>query len=217
MKIKWYGQSAFLLTSNDGTHIVTDPYEPNAFDGAVGYGPITDKAEVVLVSHEHGDHNYVKGVPGNPVVVRGTGNHTPAGIHVKGVSTFHDKSRGKERGPNTVFVIEMDKMRICHLGDLGHELTASDASLIGPIDILLIPVGGFYTIDAKEATHVADRLQPKLVIPMHYKTEKCGFPIGEVEPFLHEKKVQRLNKSEVDITPNNLPTEMEVWVLQYAN
>lgn len=217
MKIKWYGHSAFRLTSSDGTHIILDPYEPNAYNGAVGYSAITDPADIVLVSHEHGDHNYTQGVTGDFVIVKGAGNHIPKGVHVKGISTFHDKSHGKERGHNTIFVIELDKMRICHLGDLGHELSSSDASLIGSIDILLTPVGGFYTIDAVEATQVVERLQPKLVIPMHYKTEKCGFPIGTVDTFLIDENVIRLNQSEVQITEATLPKKTEIWVLKHAN
>ena len=217
MKIKWYGHAAFLITSNQGVKIMTDPYEPNAFGGQLTYGKIKDSADIVLVSHDHADHNHTKDLPGSPQIIKGSGSKTSKGISFKGVATFHDPSKGSERGENTAFTMEIDGIRVCHLGDLGHVLSQKEITEIGPVDILIIPVGGFYTIDSKEASQVATLLKPKVVIPMHFKTEKCGFPIAPVEDFLKGKtKVKRPGVSEVTFDKASLPPEMEVVVLNHA-
>jgi L-ascorbate metabolism protein UlaG (beta-lactamase superfamily) len=217
MKIKWYGHAAFLITSNQGVKIITDPYEPNAFGGQLTYGKIEDAADIVLVSHDHADHNHTKDLPGSPQIFKGSGSKTSKGISFKGVATFHDPSKGKERGENTVFTAEIDGVRVCHLGDLGHVLSQKEVTEIGPVDILITPVGGFYTIDSKEASQVATLLKPKVVIPMHFKTEKCGFPIAPVEDFLKGKaKVKRPGVNEVAFDKASLPAEMEIVVLNHA-
>lgn len=217
MKIKWLGHAAFLITSSQGVKIITDPYEPNAFGGQLAYGAIKDLADIVLVSHDHADHNHTKDLPGSPQIIKGSGSKTGKGISFRGVATFHDPSRGKERGENTVFAMEIDGIRVCHLGDLGHVLSQKEVSEIGPVDILITPVGGFYTIDPKEASQVATLLKPKVVIPMHFKTEKCGFPIAPVEDFLKGKaKVKQAGVSEVSFEKAALPHETEVVVLKHA-
>lgn len=217
MKLKWLGHSSFLFTASDGTKILTDPYEPGGYSGSLGYGAFMEPIDVVTLSHDHPDHGYIQGLVGKPTIVKGIGSHNIKGISIKGVATYHDNSRGRERGNNTVFVVSVDEIKICHCGDLGHILSPADATLVGPIDILLIPVGGFYTIDAKEATVVADRLQPKLIIPMHYKTAKCAFPIASVDEFLKGKtNIRKSKESEIEITPKNLPAQTEIMVLQYA-
>jgi L-ascorbate metabolism protein UlaG (beta-lactamase superfamily) len=217
MKIKWYGHAAFLITSNQGVKIITDPYEPNAFGGQLTYGEIKDSADIVLVSHDHADHNHTKDLPGSPQIIKGNGSKTSKGISFKGVATFHDPSKGSERGENTAFAMEIDGIRVCHLGDLGHVLSQKEITEIGPVDILIIPVGGFYTIDSKEASQVATLLKPKVVIPMHFKTEKCGFPIAPVEDFLKGKtRVKRPGASEATFDKATLPPEMEVVVLNHA-
>ncbi len=206
MKIKWLGHSAFLITTESGVKIITDPYKSGSYEGAVGYGKIRDAADVVLVSHEHDDHNSVESVLGDPVVLRGAGEHESKGLKFKGVETYHDKTKGKERGKNTVFVFEADGLTVCHLGDLGHTLSGDVASRVGKTDVLLVPVGGFYTIDAAEATTVVDSLNPRVVIPMHYKTEKLGFPIDGVETFLEGKEgVARQGSSEIQFTKVDFP------------
>ncbi|MDI6783361.1 MAG: MBL fold metallo-hydrolase [bacterium] len=218
MKLKWLGHSSFLLTAADGTKILTDPYEPGAYNGALSYGKFAEPVEVVTISHDtHPDHGYTQGLVGSPMIVKDTGTHNIQGINIKGVATYHDTSKGSERGNNTVFVIAVDNIRICHCGDLGHILTPADATLIGPIEVLLLPVGGHFTIDVKEATAVADRLHPKLIIPMHYKTDKCAFPIATVDEFLKGKPNFRKEKtSELEITTANLPAQPEIIVLQHA-
>jgi L-ascorbate metabolism protein UlaG (beta-lactamase superfamily) len=218
MKLKWLGHSSFLLTASDGTKILTDPYEPGGYSGALGYGAFTEPVDIVTISHDsHPDHGYTQGLVGKPTIVKWTGAYNAKGINIKGVATYHDNSKGRERGNNIVFVITVDNINVCHCGDLGHVLSPADAALIGPIDVLLLPVGGHFTIDAKEATQVADRLQPKLIIPMHYKTAKCGFPIATVDDFLKGKSNFRKEKTaEIEITPATLPAQLEIIVLQHA-
>jgi L-ascorbate metabolism protein UlaG (beta-lactamase superfamily) len=218
MKVKWLGHSCFLISSSAGVRIVTDPYESGGFNGGLGYKPVREAADTVLISHEHSDHNYVKDIPGDPEVIRKTGRQEVKGIEIDGVLTCHDKTDGRQRGLNTVFCLDVNGVRVCHLGDLGHELSAKEIREIGRVDVLLIPVGGYFTIDAAEATRVAAALKPRIVIPMHYKTPVLDFPITGVEDFLKGKpQVKRLAASEVEITRANLPQETEVWVLKHAN
>jgi len=217
MKIKWYGHAAFLVTSDQGVKLVTDPYEPGAFGGKLSYGKIQDKVDIALISHDHADHNDTASLPGSPQVVKGTGSKTVKGISVKGISTYHDPSKGSERGANTIFTFSVDGIRICHLGDLGHVLGQKELDEVGSVDILLIPVGGFFTIDPKEATQVADQIKPKVLIPMHFKTEKCGFPIAPVEDFIKGKSnTKRPGTSEVSFSKATLPQQAEIVVLEHA-
>ena len=214
MKIKWLGHSCFLITSKDGTRVITDPY---AVGGGINYSPINETADVVVVSHGHGDHSNVSTVQGQPEVVRGDGTKTAKGIQFKGVATYHDASQGKQRGPNTVFCFTLDGIKLCHLGDLGHVLDPEQVAEIGAVDILLVPVGGYFTIDASGASQVCNQLKPKVVIPMHFKTPKCAYPIAGVEDFLRGKKdVRRVGGSEVDVEQEKLPAATEIVLLQPA-
>jgi L-ascorbate metabolism protein UlaG (beta-lactamase superfamily) len=217
MKIKWYGHAAFLITSDQGTKFIIDPYESGAFGGQLSYGKIKDQADFVLITHDHADHNHTKDLPGAPQVVKGSGSKTVKGVSIKGIATYHDPSRGSERGSNTVFTFKVDEMQVCHLGDLGHMLSDKELAEIGAVDILLIPVGGYFTIDPKEATRVAEQIKPKVAIPMHYKTEKCGFPIAPVEDFLKGKtNTRRLKANETIFEKGALPQQTEVVVLEHA-
>jgi len=217
MKIKWYGHAAFMVTSDQGIKIITDPYESGAYGGQLAYGKIKDQADIVLVSHDHADHNDVKSLPGAPQIVKGSGSKTVKGVSIKGISTFHDSSKGSERGANTIFTFSVDDIQICHLGDLGHILGDKEVAEIGPVDILLAPVGGYFTIDPKEATRVLEQIRPKVLIPMHFKTEKCGFPIAPVEDFLKGKtNIKRLKNSELAFDKTTLPQQMEIVVLEHA-
>jgi len=217
MKIKWYGHAAFLITSDEGVRVIIDPYDLPACRGQLTYGEIKDQADIVLVTHEHGDHNGIKGLPGSPHVVKGGGTKTLKGISVKGVSTYHDPSKGSERGTNTVFTFSVDGVQVCHLGDLGHVLSEKEKAAIGPVDILLIPVGGLFTIDHKEATQMAGQIKPKVVIPMHFKTKKCVFLIAPVDDFLKGKtNVKQVKTSEMAFDKTNLPKQTEILVLEHA-
>ena len=217
MEIKWYGHSAFLITSDQGLKIITDPYESGAYGGALAYGKIQDEADLVTTSHDHADHNDVKGLPGKPEVVKESGSRTVKGISIKGIPTFHDPSKGSERGSNLVFNFQVDGIQICHVGDLGHVLSEQEVKEIGSVDILLLPVGGYYTIDAKEAARVSEQIKPKVLIPMHFKTTKCGFSIAPVDDFLKGKaKVKRAQGSEASFSKAALPKQMEIIVLNHA-
>jgi L-ascorbate metabolism protein UlaG (beta-lactamase superfamily) len=208
MKIKWLGHAAFLITSDSGTRIITDPYTPTA---GLKYGNIKESADIVTVSHDHDDHNNVAAVQGNPKVVRGT---TEAkGIKIKGIPTYHDDARGSKRGSNTIFCFEVDGVNICHAGDLGHGLSEAQVAELGKIEVLLIPVGGFFTIDARAASQVCDQLKPRVIIPMHYKNDKCQFPIAGVDEFLRGKdNVTRLDSSEIELKAGELPASTQIMV-----
>lgn len=217
MEIKWLGHACFLITAHDGKKILTDPYKPGSYGGAVGYGKIEDVVDIVTVSHTHDDHCGTSELNGSPQIIGEPGEHTVQGIKFKGIASYHDTKKGSERGKNIIFTFEVDEMNVCHLGDLGHTLTDEIASEIGKVDILLIPVGGFYTIDANEATEVVAKLNPHIVIPMHYKTEVLGFPIDSVERFLEGKeRVKRVGSSTLEIKKEGIPTETEIVVLEHA-
>jgi len=214
MKVKWLGHSCFLITSEAGLRIITDPY---ATGGGITYSPVNEAANIVTVSHNHRDHNNIAAVPGKPEVITGSGTKTVKGIQFQGVASHHDESKGKERGTNTIFCFTVDGIRLCHLGDLGHELSREEIAQIGNVDVLLIPIGGFFTIDARVASKIADDLKPKVILPMHYKTPQCDFPITSVEDFLAGRKnVNKLNSSEMEFKAGKLPEATEIIVLQPA-
>jgi len=214
MVIKWLGHSCFLITSKKGVRIVTDPY---AVGGGINYSPIRETADVVLVSHGHADHNNVSAVQGKPEVVKGSGVRTARGIQFRGVATYHDGSNGKLRGANIVFCFTVDDIKLCHLGDLGHVLSQVQMDEVGSVDVLFIPVGGSFTIDATEAGQVCDQLNPKVIIPMHFKTPKCAYPVASVADFLEgKKKVRKLGSSEAEFELENLPGGGEIAVLEPA-
>ncbi len=217
MKIRYLGHAAFLITTADGRKIVTDPYEPGGFGGAIGYGPLEEQVDFVTVSHEHADHNYVKMVRGNPKVISQAREETYDGILFRALTTHHDTSRGAERGRNIVRVIEADEISVCHLGDLGHTLSPEDATALGAIDVLLVPVGGTFTVDAKGASAVVNRLRPRIAIPMHYRTPKVSLNIAPVDAFLAEKPhVRRVEGSEIEVEKATLPQPTEIVVLRPA-
>ncbi|MEO0095331.1 MAG: MBL fold metallo-hydrolase [candidate division WOR-3 bacterium] len=211
MKIKFLGHAAFLISSEKGVRIITDPYKPGCYGGGIKYGPITEEADIVTISHEHDDHNETK-IKGNPVFIRESGKKEVKGINISGYEVYHDKSSGKERGRDVIFNIEVDGINVVHLGDLGHTLTKSDAEKIGRVDVLLIPVGGYFTIDSNEAESIVDLLNPKVVIPMHFKTSKCDFPIAPVEDFTKNKEIKKVD-GEIEIKKSQLPEKTTIYVL----
>jgi L-ascorbate metabolism protein UlaG (beta-lactamase superfamily) len=214
MKIKYLGHSAFAITANSGVKIITDPYETSP---TLTYGEITESADIVTVSHKHFDHSNAAAVRGNPEVVSLAGRSVVRGIEIKGITSAHDDSGGKMRGGNIIFCFELDGVAVCHLGDLGHQLDERQLAEIGRVDVLLIPVGGNFTIDAKAATEVCNQLKPKVIIPMHYKTEK-GIPgISGVEGFLSGKaNVSQPDSSQAEFRPGELPATTQIIVLKPA-
>ncbi len=212
MKIKWLGHASFLITSDAGTRIITDPYTPGE---KLLYGQIKEPADIVTISHDHYDHNNIGSVGGRPRVVRDTAE--VKGIKFRGIPTYHDEDKGSKRGNNTILCFEVDGVKVCHLGDLGHKLSDKQAAEIGKVDVLLSPMAGFYTIDAATATAVSDQLKPKVIIPMHFKNNKCNFPVSGVDEFLRGKKnVSRPDSSEVEFKSGQLPAATQIIVLKPA-
>ena len=212
MKLRWVGHSCFIITAKSGLSIITDPYHT---EQGVNYAPVREMAAIVTVSHDHFDHNAVQSVGGKPEVVRSSGTKTVKGIEFRGIACYHDESGGKKRGENIIFCFTVDGIKLCHLGDLGHALSSEQIKEIGEVDILLIPVGGFFTIDAATATRVCDEIKPKVVVPMHYKTAQLNFPITGVDAFLAEKKnIKKLDSSVVELEPEMLPETTGILIFR---
>lgn len=204
MVITWYGQSCFKIQSGE-TVLITDP-----FDKAIGLTPPRGQVNVVTISHSHYDHNNVESLAAaNPFIIEGPGEYEVKGINILGVASFHDAKEGKERGKNTAYIIEMEGIKICHLGDIGQaKLTNEQLELIDGIDILMVPVGGIYTVNGEEAADIINQIEPKIVIPMHYKIPGLTIKLDGVEEFLKEmgsSKVQPVEK--LTIKKKELPEE----------
>ncbi|GMR19316.1 MAG: MBL fold metallo-hydrolase [Patescibacteria group bacterium] len=212
MDISFLGHASFEISSKEGV-IVTDPFDP----AKVGLPFPKVSADLVLVSHDHFDHNHLEGVGGDPFVISGPGEYEVKGVKVRGFRTFHDSKEGKERGKNTVYLFEAEGITVCHLGDLGHPLSEGVVEEIGDLDILLIPVGGFFTIGPSEAAKVVAQLSPKLTIPMHYRTEGMDKSFSELETvsaFLEEMGVERAEpQDKLKVSRKTLPEEPKVVVL----
>lgn len=207
MKVQWIGHACFLLTSAGGTRVITDPYEPG-YRGIINYAAVNEAADIVTLSHQHGDHNYAAGVKGNPVVVQGPGRHQAKGIEFQGIACFHDRVSGQERGQNTIFAFALDGLRVCHLGDLGHPLPLETVKQLGPVDILLAPTGGpMATLELDEMLALWQQLKPGVMLPMHFKTERCTFPKYGVQDLLqHQPRAQQALGSEAEFHKGKLPT-----------
>jgi len=210
MEISWLGHSCFRIRGSHAT-IITDPYPPS-----LGYSLGKPTARIVTVSHQHLGHSYVQGVGGEPRSVTGPGEYEISGVLIIGIATFHDMERGRKRGKNTVYLIEVDEIAVCHLGDLGHVLTAEQAEELGDVDVLLLPVGGGSTINAPMAAEVVRQLEPKVVVPMHYKTETLSWELEPVERFLKEIGVERVvSQPKLSFTKSSLPASTQIFLLDY--
>lgn len=213
MDITYLGHSSFKIRGKTAI-IVTDPFTPDCM--GVKFPKV--EADIVTVSHSHSDHNYISGVSGDPVIVKGPGEYEIKGVNICGLSTFHDEVSGKKRGRNTIYRLKVDKISIAHCGDLGHKLDDETIEILGEIDIIMIPVGGIYTITASEAKDVVGLLEPKIIIPMHYNTDRLNQEIvgklTKVDDFLKEMdtKVDRLKRLNISYT--SLPEEQVVVVLE---
>lgn len=211
MEITWYGHSCFKMHIR-GLTIVTDPYDSSA----IGYNLPRIKANVVTVSHDHPGHNYVRGIRGKPKVISGPGEYEIGGVFITGIPTFHDEKEGGKRGRNTTYLFDFDGLTACHLGDLGHVPTRSQVEILSDIDVLFIPVGGVSTISAAQAAEVVNVLEPKLVVPMHYKTKALKIKLNTVQRFLKEMGLDELTPREsLRVSKNSLPEETEVVLLEY--
>ena len=212
VEIRWLGHACFLITAGDGTRILTDP-----FDETVGYDLPTVPADIVTVSHAHFDHNNVGVVQGSPEVANSPGDRSFGSVRIRGVRTCHDTKGGALRGHNIVFIIETDDIAICHAGDLGHVPSDETVKNIGRVDVLLIPVGGTYTLDAKGAQEAVRKLDPKIVIPMHYKTPDLKMTeLDTPERFLAGLfRVERAPGCSYTLQASSLPQDLTALVLGY--
>lgn len=212
MKIKYLILATFLFTSDSGIRIVTDPYKTG---DDLTCQEVGEWADIVTISHEHADHNNVAAVRGQPRVFRETGK--AKGILFKGIPAFHDSVQGTWLGKNTIFCFEVDGIKFCHCGDLGQLLDERQIAEIGRPDVLLVPVGGRYDLDADRANQVCQQLEPKVIIPMHFKTPDIHFPfeVESVDDFLRDKKnVTRLDVSEIELRREQLPASPQIIVLK---
>jgi len=215
-KIYFAGQSCFQISvSNSKDHsadIVIDPYDEDT-----GLKLPNLSADILLVTHQHHDHNNIKGVKGEPFIAQGPGEYEIKGVFIKGIPAFHDDKEGKEKGQNTIYTIEAEEMRFCHLGDLGQkELTDEQVDKIGQIDVLMIPVGGDVTISSTEAQKIISQIEPKIVIPMHYALPKLKMELDDVAKFLKTMGKNSVTpQDKLVIKASTLPKEgMEIVVLQ---
>ena len=218
--IKWFGHSCFLIESSQGTKVLTDPLGEET-----GYKLPDVMPDIITISHEHFDHNYVRPYKDIPKVLRGEDSHgrdwqtikeTIKDVSIYTVSTYHDNVQGKRDGKNSVFVFTVDGLRIVHLGDLGHLLSKEQIDAIGAPDILFIPTGGAYTIDYLEAASVIEQLKPKIVIPMHFKTPTCEFTLFGVTRFIKDKEnVSAIKGEPLIVSKDTLPEKTEIVTLHY--
>ncbi|OIP81367.1 MAG: hypothetical protein AUK20_00480 [Parcubacteria group bacterium CG2_30_45_37] len=213
MYITWLGQSCFKLQDkigSDGVTLVTDPYSDD-----IGLKMPRFEADIVTVSHSHHDHNNIGALRGNPFIIDTAGEYETKGVFVEGVEAWHDAAEGKERGKNIIYRIEMEDISITHLGDLGHILDTKQLEKLEGTNILLIPVGGKYTINAAKAVEVISQIEPRIVIPMHYKVPGLKIDLDGVEKFIKELGLKPRQEEKLKILKKDLPQEdMELVVLE---
>lgn len=213
MDITYLGHSSFKLRGKNAL-VVTDP-----FGGSIGLPfPKHTAADIVTVSHDHDDHNAIQVIEGSPFVISGPGEYEIKGVGIVGMGVYHDDQKGEKRGKNTIYRIELDGLTIVHLGDLGHELTSAQVDALDGVDILLVPVGGVYTIDAGLAAKVVGEIEPTIVIPMHYNRpgldQKMFAGVAGVDAFLKEMgKTDVTPQPKFSVTREKLPEEMQIIVL----
>ena len=211
MDIYWYGQACFKIKGKTAS-IITDPFNPEFVGLKL---PKDTEAEVVSVSHDHGDHNNVPAVTGEPILVQGPGEYEVKSVAVVGVQSYHDTQKGAERGKNTIYNFQIDGLNVVHLGDFGQEaLTQEQIGEIGQTDILMIPVGGVYTIDSKTAAEIVAQLEPRIIIPMHYKIDGLKFELEPVDNFLKAMGTESPDPiMKFTVTKDKLPDEPKVVVM----
>jgi len=207
LKIRWHGHSCFEIT--DDVTLITDPHDGKS----IGIPAPNVEGDIILVSHDHYDHNSVKSVDkeGSKIITDDRKRNI-SNIEIKGIKSFHDEHQGEKRGESIIYKFIIDGVAFCHLGDLGHEIDEDTIKRIGNVDILFVPVGGTFTIDAKRAWNVINSMNPKISIPMHYKIGGLSLPIDGIDPFLEKNKFKILKVgNEIDIEKEDLPNEQEIW------
>ncbi len=220
LTLRWFGHAFFLVTSSDGVRVAMDPF------GDIGYPVPEVAAEVVTVSHEHGDHNVAERLTDPAAILRGL---KPGGadwnsisydlrdVRITALPAYHDSVEGRKLGLNTIFIMESGGLRLAHLSDVGHTLSEATLEAMGRIDILLVPVGGRFSIDGRQAREIMARLRPRITVPIHYKTMvTADWPIEDESTFLVGlENVKRPDALAVSITPETLPARPEVWIMRY--
>jgi L-ascorbate metabolism protein UlaG (beta-lactamase superfamily) len=210
MEITWLGHSCFLIRGKEKT-IITDPCHPD-----LGYRLGEPEADIVTVSHFHPGHSYIEGVANEPKRIKSPGEYEIGGTFITGVASFHDDKKGELKGKNTIYIIEMDGITLCHLGDLGHPLGPHLIEEIGDIDILFLPVGEVSTMPIDTAVEIVRQLEPHIVIPMHYKTEAFTGDLSPVDKFLDKMRIRELEaRPKLSITSSSLPSSTQTVVLNY--
>jgi L-ascorbate metabolism protein UlaG (beta-lactamase superfamily) len=210
MEIVWLGHSCFRIRGREAT-VVCDPCPPST-----GYQYGKPTADIITISHNHTDHNYVKGIAGGPTVIVNAGEYEIHGAFITGIATYHDNQKGEEHGRNLAFVIEMEDIKVCHLGDLGHTPNAEQVEDMVGSDVVLIPVGGKNTIDGAKAAEIVSLLEAKLVVPMHYKTDVHDGGLETAERFLKEMQATAVQpQPKLQITRSSVPSETQVVLLDY--
>ena len=216
MQIQYYGHSCFKITTKpagrgaEDAVIFLDP-----FDKSIGLRPPQGNASLVLVSHNHSDHNNSAALKGDPYVIDIPGEYSAKGVNIIGIDSFHDNKNGLERGNNTIFIIETEDLRICHLGDLGCDLTEKQLEIINGVDILMIPIGGKYTIDGEQAVKIAKKIEPAIIIPMHFKMKGINLDVVDEKKFCAEigncpkERISKINFRKKDL----LEKKMEVLIM----
>ena len=206
MYITWLGQSAFKLQDKlgtDGLTVTTDPFDSDF----TGLKMPSFEADIVTISHDHKDHNNVKAIRKEPFVINTAGEYEYKGVYIEGVDSYHDEDKGETRGGNVIYRIDFEDLVITHLGDLGTVLTDKQVEILEGTDILLIPVGGGYTLDAKKAVEVINQLEPRIIIPMHYQVEGLKFELDNVEKFIKELGLTPEYEEKLKMTKKDLPVE----------
>ena len=213
MIITWIGHSCFKIQDKvgpDGVTLVVDPYDPK-----IGLKMPSFEADIALVTHDHFDHNNIKALRGEPFVIKSAGEYDVKGVLVEGIESLHDDKNGSERGRNIIYRIEMDNITVAHLGDLGHTLDDKQLEKLAGVDILLVPVGGIYTIDAKTAVEVVSQIEPRIIIPMHYQVKGLSVNIDGVDKFVKEMGLTPTEEEKLKISKKDLPSEdMELVILK---
>ena len=210
MYITWLGHSCFLIRGKEKT-IITDPYHPD-----FGYRLGEPEADIVTVSHFHAGHNYIAGVTNEPNRIISPGEYEIGGTFITGVATFHDDKKGSLRGKNNIFILEMDGITLCHLGDLGHPLSPSLIEEIGDIDLLFLPVGEVSTMPVDTAAEIVRQLEPHIVIPMHYKTDAFTGDLSLIDKYLNKMRIRDLEAMpKLSITSASLPSSTHTILLNY--
>lgn len=212
MDITWLGHSCFRIKGKEAI-VITDPCHPDS-----GYSLGKLRADIVTVSHSHSDHSYIEAVEGEFKQIKGPGEYELKGVFITGIATFHDNSKGSERGKNNVFLFEIDGVTLCHLGDIGHPLSSDIEGELGEIGVLFLPVGGVTTIDGSVAGDIVRNLAPKIVIPMHYKTQALVKDLEPVDKFLKKMGIKEVtSQPKLSVNRSTLPPSTQVVILNYPH